>query len=296
MTVNRACGISAEVSVVEVGRTCRYHRGRSARKGAKLRLCPAGFCPSLYHSVHPYAMSLMYVPGAGQFRDLACPAGNVRFSARSFRNYPAFLRFLFRVLVDVMRVIRRGDAELPEFGCAITVDKVSGFCPSGLKPGDSARYNLWDRSALCPASLHNIFPFLRRKNGGKSAARAIACPDPGGAGYRIEGGPKDICESRSAAAEFTPKSPGWPSKPPGFCPAAFYSIFPYLRVLSQGGKFGWLRPGVPVKVGCPAGDGIVMEAGIDPDAEGGRGLFVRIAGIRKSCPAGMEKDVSYRKF
>ena len=190
--------------------------------------------------------------------------------------------------LSVVRAVLRRDVELPGVECRITVDGVRGKCPAGLRAGDAARYNLWDRSVLCPASLHNMFLFLPEKGDKNTTRLRIACPDPGGAEYLVDSVMKDVCGSRNGAAGVLPGG----APPAGFCSLAFHSISPYLRVLREGGSFGWLRPGAPVRVRCPSAEGIVMEAG---SAAGGR-VFVRIAALNGDCPAGMRQGAVFRKF
>jgi uncharacterized repeat protein (TIGR04076 family) len=240
-------------------------------------------------------MKLMYSPGAGPSGRLVCPGGKVFFSVRSSRRYPGFLKPALSAFLRLVRLILRREAEIPEFSCRVTVDAVKGKCPACHAVGDSAPYNLFDRSVLCPASLHNVFPFLARPGEKVRTRLRIGCPDPGGAVYSVASGVTDVCGARDRALGFIPRSGGWPARPVGFCAAAFYSVFPYVRILKEGGTFGWLDPGEAVRIACPKPGGIVMEA----RAEGKgprRGVLVRVSDLRDCCPAGMRKDAVFRKF
>jgi len=64
----------------------------------------------------------------------------------------------------------------------------------------------------------------------------------------------------------------------GLCPFLFYSIYPYLLILSRGGKFNWVRESEEVIVTCPMVKGVVT--GIKRNK---RQLIVYIRKNKGSC-------------
>ena len=68
---------------------------------------------------------------------------------------------------------------------------------------------------------------------------------------------KGTCEAEHKVGdEFDVSGP----TPPGMCPFAFYTMFPFLLALQHGGSFPWEEDPDKSSVACPdAGDPVVFE-------------------------------------
>jgi uncharacterized repeat protein (TIGR04076 family) len=171
-------------------------------------------------------------------------------------------------------------AEYPDKNILLEVTGQKGFCPYKHKDGQVFLFNLKNRRELCPASFYATYPFLIKKALDYSSKNMDAednkfhCPDPYGVHYTCP----DIdvnCE------DFFPFD--FPMN--GFCPLAFYSVFPYYLTLVHGGRFEWVRSGENVKVQCPKVNGVIMEVELTRFHSPGDGAIkVKIDDTLGHCP------------
>jgi uncharacterized repeat protein (TIGR04076 family) len=78
--------------------------------------------------------------------------------------------------------------------------------------------------------------------------------------------------------------------PDGFCPLAFYSIYPYFLTLINGGAFEWVQKGEYVRVQCPKTDGVMMEAELKGNPrQADSTVEVRILNVLGTCPKGLKE-------
>lgn len=295
-------------------RTCRYHR-QQGQGFCGTALYPAGFCPHAFNASYPYALALLYdarYPDAEgnlkQSFETRCPAtANTVFFRIDIRyTMPKWLRILKRLLIRFLQKLGI-PAEYPDKAVFYQVQEVTGQCPRGLKKGNVFFFNLHNRKELCPASFHSLYPILMKNSARAEAPSVLHCPDPDGVSYCVPQTSwqcedffsigfemsRNIHSPQSSAA--TPER--FSSEdllPQGFCPLAFYTIFPYYQTLLNGGEFEWVTPGKNVRVQCPRSDGIVMNAmKIHRDAPGNGTVRISIENVLGHCPRGHTKDQSF---
>lgn len=301
-------------------RSCRYHR----KQGQSFRgedLLPKGLCPHAYRVAYPYCLSLLCDaryprangPDPQRTVQVRCPASehSVELTLTVRFTLSAPVRMLKRLAIRTLQAVGIG-GEYPDKDVLLEVSRVSKGCPQGLKEGQVFLFNIWNRKELCPASFYALYPILIQQPGHGQALQAenclLPCPDPAGVFYRCTTGPVNWnCEHLSLSASVVEERGTCPSGhragnafsiekmlPEGFCPLAFYAVFPYYQTLIHGGSFEWVKKGERVQVQCPKADGVVMDVELIHQASPGEGLVrARVLHNRGPCPQGLRQGDTF---
>jgi len=152
------------VTVSEMKKVCRYHRGGKKAYGT-MRELTGGLCLHAFHAVYPFALALLYDSRQKSFT-ISCPEGRM-FSVKRVKSLPRFIPMKVRESL----LSRIG-------GYQITCEPLQ-HCPFH-QHGQWFDLNIRDPTILCPASLHMLYPFLL-----SGTTRMIHCPDHNGIIYHI---------------------------------------------------------------------------------------------------------------
>jgi uncharacterized repeat protein (TIGR04076 family) len=205
-------------------------------------------------------------------------------------------------------------AEYPDRDIILEISHVDRSCPRGLTEGQSFLFNIWDRKELCPASFYALYPLLLQQMTASPPVTQcensfVHCPDPFGVLYKCTAesigwncedffsSTIEVVEERGtcphghcAGDSFTFEE----SLPTGFCPLAFYALFPYYQTLIHSGRFEWVRSNEQVQVQCPKADGVVMEIErIRQSSLGDGAVRATIVDKRGSCPKGLNQGDTF---
>jgi uncharacterized repeat protein (TIGR04076 family) len=312
--INSICELNIKDTALKTGRfcrTCRYHKKQG--QSFKLdQLFPLGFCPHAYRMIYPYALALLYnakyptddgMPFA--FIQVKCPnlGSYIEIKLTVEYLYPALLRKFKDVAIRLLHWLNV-PAEYPDKNVIIEVCATDGDCRFNLKKGDKFKFNLFNRSEICPASLYALYPLLISPPNGKAKSCFAHCPDPSGVFYEIENRSfscanflkeikinarieqSECCNGSDREKEYNYNEE--------MCPLAFYTIFPYYWTYIHSGKFDWVRKNEHVHVQCPRPSGIVME--IKLSRYGGLGdgaVKTEIIKTSNECAYGYKKDDSF---
>ncbi|MFA5323386.1 MAG: hypothetical protein WC373_12005 [Smithella sp.] len=312
--INSVCEINIQNTALKTEpfcRTCRYHKkqGQSFKSG---RLFPRGFCPHAYRAIYPYALALLY--NAQYPDDDGKPVSRIKVRCPGFGSYIEIMLSVERLYPAVLRKLKDAaisflhrldvPAEYPDKNVIIEVCAVRGDCRFNVKKEDRFKFNLFNRSEICPASLYALYPALVSPSGGKAENSSAHCPDPAGVSYKIENRSfscadflKEIkivagtepleCHNQSGRG----KEYGFDEK---ICPLAFYSAFPYYWTYIHSGKFDWVRKNERVSVQCPHVNGIVMEIELSRyDGLGDGAVKAEIIRAGNDCAYGYKKGDSF---
>lgn len=315
--MNDICGVSFDELKLKTGhykRTCRYHRKPGQEFGSG-QLYPKGCCPHLYIAVYPYALSLLYDAEYVQSDarvdrkiTICCPSAtnNVTVEVGIKWAFPYIVRWLKAAAIKTLQFLKI-PAEYPDRDVLLRVIEVKGNCPLYIKKNDVFKFNLHNRQELCPASFYNLYPALLKCATGfesnKDITTPVHCPDPYGVFYYTTGG-GITCEDffsimisvehgeQGCIKDHPPPTFFNVEKiiPDGFCPLAFYSIYPYFLTLINGGAFEWVKKGEYVRVQCPKVDGVIMEAELKVNPRlADSTVEVRILNVPGACPNGLKE-------
>lgn len=296
-------------------RRCRYHRIQDQKFNGEA-FFPKNFCPHAFRIAYPYCLSLLYdskYPSKDRSNPkrtvkVNCPSGDnsVELTINIRYSLPYVIRKLKDAAIRTLQFVGI-DGEYPDRDVILTVSRVHKFCPIGLTEGQSFSFNIWNRKELCPASFYAAYPILMRqmtipKNSPSGANSLIHCPDPFGVHYNQNSEHSswdcnDFFKIKATVLEEKGKCPLGHRQgdifnledmlPNGFCPLAFYNIFPYYLTLIHSGRFEWVKRGQCVKVQCPKADGVVMEIELMRQESLGEGaVHVRVIENRGPCPKG----------
>jgi uncharacterized repeat protein (TIGR04076 family) len=238
-----------------------------------------------------------------------CPARNnsVELTLKVHFTLPYLIRTLKSLAIRTLQWVGIG-GEYPDKKIMLEVSRVNNKCPMGLTEGQSFLFNIWDRKELCPASFYALYPLLMRQKSFSQKSLSgencsVQCPDPFGVSYDCTGESlkwdcKDFFSSKATVVEERGQCPRGHRAgdsfrfkdilPKGFCPLAFYSLFPYFQTLIYAGRFEWVKSGERVKVQCPKVDGVVMDIELIRQGSLGEGA-VRVNVLHNSgpCPQGL---------
>lgn len=298
-------------------RRCRYHRvqGQEFDRG---QIYPKGFCPHVYRIAYPYWLSLLY---DSKYRSryssqpsrslkIRCPGhGNdIELDIGIRYTLPFVIRKLKAAAIRLLQFFNI-PGEYPDKDVIIKVSTVNGICPGNIKQGQSFKFNIRNRDELCPASFYALYPTLIQRaidpKGATEGRKEISlhCPDPYGVSYVTLGNNANCEDFFSIKADIVEEIGNCPLGhkkgesfkfqdilPNGFCPLAFYAIFPYYLTLIHSGSFEWVRKGEHVRVQCPKVNGVVMEVElVDQDTLGKGTVRVKVIEVKGLCPRGHKK-------
>ena len=305
-------------------RRCRYHRVQDQGQSFTGEdLFPRKFCPHAFRIAYPYCLSLLYdstYPSTAQSNPtrsvkVKCPSSDhfVELNIAIRYSFPFVIRKLKNAAIRALQFLGI-DGEYPDRDVVLNVSRVNKICPLGLTEGQSFFFNIWNRKELCPASFYAAYPILMRQmaipeNSSSCDNSLIHCPDPFGVYYdqQSEHSSWDCKDFFSITAEVIEENGHCPHGhrqgdsfnlenilPNGFCPLAFYSIFPYYLTLLHEGRFEWVRKGQFVKVQCPKANGVVMEIELMRQKSLGEGA-VRVTVIENKgvCPKGHSRGDTF---
>ena len=326
MTSNDSlCNITFSKFLIKTGhykRTCRYHKKQDQQFTGN-DLFPKGFCPHLFRISYPYCLSLLYDGKYPQENksdtkrtvQVKCPASDnsVELTIRVKFTFPYLIRKLKNLAIRVLQSLGIS-GEYPDRDIILEVSRVSNICPIGLTVGQSFRFNIWNRKELCPASFYALYPLLMRQipvsqKSTQGENYLVHCPDPFGVYYECTTDCKtwdckDFFTIKAEVVEARGQCPHGHREgdffrledilPKGFCPLAFYSLFPYYQTLIHSGRFEWVKKGEQVKVQCPKVDGVVMEIELIRQSSPGEGVVrVTVVQNRGICPKGLNQGDTF---
>jgi uncharacterized repeat protein (TIGR04076 family) len=148
---------------------CKYHNDKKQTYSEK-NIVPEGMCPDAYYAAYPYCLCLLY-GGKGK-TVLKCPNAD---------NYVVMELVKKETLPEVLTKIKKKAERFVSENIIsqdrvtskiyIKVKEVYGKCPYHNQ-GDVFEFNIRKKQELCPASFHQMFPFIRAGVGFE-----LSCPD-----------------------------------------------------------------------------------------------------------------------
>lgn len=154
-----------KIKVVGWRRSCRYHK----KIGQIIeRVIPNNFCLFAYHSLYPYALSMLY-DGKSNNVKVYCPASKVLIEINS---YPRKFKSLFNLAEKFFRFIGMPQDILDK---EVRIKILKSSCPKGIKENDVFKFNIKSKIELCPASFNMLLPFMLNKSNSIVQCPADAC-------------------------------------------------------------------------------------------------------------------------
>jgi uncharacterized repeat protein (TIGR04076 family) len=176
------------IDTIVMKKICKYHKRKGQEYGSNDVV--RDFCADAFYVAYPYCLAFLYGANKNEFGGdriyLCCPhPKGIRFEIKRMYRWPFPVRIAKRFLDWVVgKVLYPLDWEDWRIGIKVVEDK--GECPAKFSIGKTYWFNIRRLEELCPASFHNIYPFLLsylvKDN---LTLKNIHCPDPQGIIYNV---------------------------------------------------------------------------------------------------------------